>query len=384
MLAVLVFSFAPLVWGLVPQAAAAPDTLSAAVDTLGVFDLAARTSAARTLRRANPETVAPLLDRAARQHRDSYTRFRAFVLLAGLDASATARLARDLVRDRDDRVRTVAYQWFESHRDAGVLPTLLEALPKETSQFVRPALTRTLAAYGDDVRVRQALAPLVNRGEDLFRGSVIEALGTYKATYALSDIIAVAKLEGPLQDDAIAAIGWMGDAEGRAALATLQSSAPRELQPDVSAALCLLGVDCAAREAFLRQTLDFAATTDGYQPLLRSAVRGLGLLALSGRTEALSALFAAAAPSRAEPVRESIALGIGLVALRAPQTLLQALQDEAQLDGPIGLLLDAFDMLSEDFAEEQFYVEIRRAFWAAPEGSMRRRTAEALIQKLEF
>jgi hypothetical protein len=41
-------------------------------------------------------------------------------------------------------------------------------------------------------------------------------------------------------------------------------------------------------------------------------------------------------------------------------------------------------MLSEDFDEEQFYVAIRSQYWAAAEGSTERRTAERLIQKLEF
>src|SRR6186997_2742084 len=147
------------------QAAVETNALNAAVDALGVFDLNQRTAAARTLRRAAPEVAVPLLERAARQHRDSYTRFRAFVLLTGFNQPSTAALARDLVADRDDRVRTAAYQWFEYHRDASVLPVLLEALPRETSEFVRPALTRTLAAYGEDARVRQVLVPLVTRGE---------------------------------------------------------------------------------------------------------------------------------------------------------------------------------------------------------------------------
>ena len=41
-------------------------------------------------------------------------------------------------------------------------------------------------------------------------------------------------------------------------------------------------------------------------------------------------------------------------------------------------------MLSEDFEEERFFVEMRRAYWAAAAGSARRRVTEALIQKLEF
>ena len=50
----------------------------------------------------------------------------------------------------------------------------------------------------------------------------------------------------------------------------------------------------------------------------------------------------------------------------------------------LGLLQDAFDMLSEDFKEEQFFAAIRKAHWEAPADSPRRRAAEALIQALEF
>ena len=48
------------------------------------------------------------------------------------------------------------------------------------------------------------------------------------------------------------------------------------------------------------------------------------------------------------------------------------------------LLRDAFDMLEEDYAEERFYAAVRRAFWAAPEGSPERRAAQTLITALEF
>ena len=53
------------------QAAGETTALSAAVDALGVFDLNRRTAAARTLRRAAPEAAVPVLEQAARQHRDS-------------------------------------------------------------------------------------------------------------------------------------------------------------------------------------------------------------------------------------------------------------------------------------------------------------------------
>ena len=48
------------------------------------------------------------------------------------------------------------------------------------------------------------------------------------------------------------------------------------------------------------------------------------------------------------------------------------------------LLRDAFDMVAEDFEEERFYVSVRRAYWAAPEGSTRRSVAAQLIDVLEF
>ena len=384
MLAGLLLGFILLAQDFAPAPVASEATLTAAIGNLGSFDFATRTEGARVLRRAPAQLTVPLLERAVRENTNSYTRFRAFVLLTGSDVPAvSSRLARDMLRERDDRVRTTAYQWFERHPDPDVLPLLLEALPGETSEFVRPALTRTLAAYGDDPRVRLALVPLVSRGEDLFRGSLIDALGSFKARYALGEIGAVARLDGPLQDDAVSAIGRIGASDSVDLLANLQASAPRELQPTVSAALCLVGIDCAAREEYLRQTLEFAAANDGYQPLLRGAVHAIGLLATAGRPHALASLFEAGAVAR-EQARGPIALGIGVVALRNPAILLQVLEARTALDGPIDLLVQAFDLLSEDFEEEQFYSVLRREFWAAPAGSARRRVAETLIQRLEF
>ena len=62
-------------------------------------------------------------------------------------------------------------------------------------------------------------------------------------------------------------------------------------------------------------------------------------------------------------------LGVGLVALRNPAFCLTVLGDAHDREPAIEVLRDAFDMLAEDFEEERFYVTIRRAFWAAPEGS---------------
>ena len=147
------------------------------------------------------------------------------------------------------------------------MPRLLAALEREEAEFVRPALTRTLAAYGADAKVRQALTGLVMRGQDLFRAVVIEALGEYKAGYALQPIMDVARLDGPLQDDAVLAIGRIGDKRGLTVLADLQRVARRNLQPSIAAAICLIGSNCGSHVGYLLDTLKFALSNPGYQEL---------------------------------------------------------------------------------------------------------------------
>jgi hypothetical protein len=80
-----------------------------------------------------------------------------------------------------------------------------------------------------------------------------------------------------------------------------------------------------------------------------------------------------------------MALGLATVAVRAPAAVLDAVAAQpADAERTVELLLEGFDMLSEDLEEERFYAEIRRAYWAAPEGAARRLAAEMLIQRLEF
>jgi HEAT repeat protein len=335
------------------------------------------------LRRTDATVAAPALASAAERHPDEYVRFRAFVLLSAVDGPTASRVARAVLGDRNDRLRMAAYQWFERHPDPEILPALLEALPREGSEFVRPALTRALAAHGSDSRVQAVLTPLVIKGEDFFRGSVITALGDYQARYALQPIVDVARLDGPLQDDAVTAIGRIGDPSARTALAALQTSAARDVQPSISAALCLLGVDCAARLRFLRDTAAFAVANEGQLPLLRSTMHALGVLAIAGRLDAMAALMDAAdgAPVHA---REAVSFALAAAAMRAPGVLLTTLEGRRDALQVGELLLEGFDILSEDFEEEQFFAETRRAYWAAAAGTARRSAAEAIIQKLEF
>lgn len=360
-----------------------PAQLKSAIDLLGSVDFPIRMDAARTVRRADAAMAVPALIEAVNSHADAYVRFRALVVLSGFNDPRIADVMLKSLDERNDRVRATAYGWFEHHQDLRVVPRLLTALEREEAEFVRPALTRTLAAYGADTKVRQALTGLVMRGQDLFRAVVIEALGEDKADYALQPILDVARLEGPLQDDAVLAIGRIGDKRGLAVLSDLQRTASRNLQPSIAAAICLIGSNCVSHVGYLLDTLKFALANPGYQELLRATANGLAAVAVAGNPEAASALFERGGPTR-DPERAAIALALGTIAIRNTPVTMKVLEQQAQLDPAIELLREAFDMLEEDLEEEQFFVAVRRAYWAAAAGSPARKVAAALIQRLEF
>ena len=357
--------------------------LKSAIDNLGKFDAPTRTSAARTVRRAPAAQAVPALMEAAAGHADGYVRFRALVLLSGFNDPRARDAMSAALDDPNDRLRAVAYAYFERNPEPGMAARLLKALDKEESEFVRPALTRALAAYGGDAKVRVAMTSLVLRGQDLFRSAVIEALGDYRATYALTPLMDVAKLDGPLQEDAVLALGKLGDKRALEVLAPLQKSAPRVRQPAIASAICLLGTNCESHQKFVVDTLTFAMKNIGFQDLLRAAARGLGTLAAAGREDAASTLIDLGASAR-DPERSPIALALGTVALRNTPLMLKLLGSRSDSRDGVLLLRDAFDMLEEDFEEERFFATVRRAYWQAPGGSPTRKIADALIQTLEF
>jgi len=384
-----------LAWLLVPQApvagGAAPQErepitsaqLKAAIDKLGTVDYPVRMDAARTVRRAASAMAVPALVQAVDEHADGYVRFRALVLLSGFNDPRTRDVMIDAVLSPNDRLRTVAYSYFEHNPDPQVLPRLFDALAREESEFVRPALTRALAASGKDLRVRDVMNGLVLKGQDFFRSAVIEALGDYRASYALANLTEVARLEGPLQDDAVVAIGKIGDKASLAVLAGLQRTAPRPVQPSIATAICLLGVNCSSHQAYLEDTLRFAIANPGFQDLLRAAASGLAAIAIAGGDEAFTTLVQQGVPAR-DPARSPIALALGAVALRRTPLVLKALEAATDPQPALLLLRDAFDMLEEDLEEERFFVTVRRGYWQAAEGSPARKVAAALIQTLEF
>jgi HEAT repeat protein len=361
----------------------APQQIKDAIDQLARIDYGIRMAAARRIRRAPADSVVPALIEAVQAHPDGYSRFRSLVLLSGFNDPRTRDVMARAMSDKNDRLRAVAYGYFEHDIDPEIVPRMLDALTTEHSEFVRPALTRALAAYATDSRVREALTGLVMKGQDFFRSAVIEAVGDYKGAYALSALTQVAKLDGPLQDDAVLALGKVGDKKSLEVLAGLQRSAPRNVQPAIAAAICLLGVNCSSHLNFLEQSLRFGMENNGYEPLLRASASGLAAIAIAGNADVAAMLVQRGVPSR-DPGRAAIALALGAVALRNTPLMLTVLPKQPDPAPAIALLGEAFDMLEEDLEEERFYVAVRRAYWSGAQDAAVRKVAAALIQALDF
>ena len=371
-----------------PQAVS-PAQLKAAIDKLGDLDYTTRTNASRTIRRTPSAQAVPALMQAVSEHGDGYVRYRALVLMTGFNDPRAAGAMREALASPNDRLRSAAYRFFEHHPDRSTIAPFVAALGTEQGEFVRPSLVRALAAIGSKIpdsegsAVRAALVKEAGRGEDYFRSAVIEALGDYKAAYAFDTLVAIARLEGPLQDDAALALGRIGDKRALETLAGLQRSAPRQTQPSIAAAICLLGINCETHRNFLAETLKFADRNLGFQELLRGAAMGLGALGVAGHAEAADTLFAVGIPSR-DPTRAPIALALGTIALRNATVLLPVIERHPDRDQAMSLLAEGFDMLEEDLDKERFFALARRTYWESPQGSPRRALMQSLIGKLDF
>ena len=367
-----------------PQSTPAAE-VAASIGRLGDLDFPTRMQAARVVRRTEAAVVVPVLLQTAREHADGYVRFRALVLLTGFNDPRIAEVMREASASPNDRLREVAFGYFEQHPDATLASRWLKALDEETGEFVRPALVRALAALAStQPEVRTALIRDARRGVDYFRSTVIEALGDYRVGEAVPTLLDIATVDGPLQDDAILALGRIGDRGALRTMVALQRSGPETLQPTLAAAFCLLEQNCERHITYLREVLGFAEGRAGYQELLRAAAAGLGALGAAGRSDALTALLSAGIPSRQEALRAPAALALGLVALRNTPLIVTVLEAHAERPEAIRLLAEGFDMLEEDLEEERFYVAVRRTYWSAPEGSARRAVCDELIRALEF
>ena len=358
--------------------AAAPD-LKQNIANLSSLDFPVRMQAARLIRRTMEAEAVPALREAARRDANEFVRYRALVLLTAFNDRETRDLMREFIRDRNDRIREVAYKWFERNPDPSLAGTLITSLQTEESEFVRPALVGALAALGSDPSVQRAMIAEVPRGLDFFRSAVIEALGRHRAVYAVDSIAATSKLEGPLQDDALLALGRIGGTRATAAIAEFTGGTPEAAQM-IRGVRCLLGNFCAEQITAL---VAAASSEEGRPSTIRGALDALEAVAQNRNEAALSALFELAKNSA---LRESVAVAVASVALRQADWTVERI---GAADGPtresaISMLKDGFDSLEEDFAEEQFFASVRSGYWRSADGSAGRSLAATLIQRLEF
>lgn len=358
--------------------AAAPD-LKQNITNLASLDFPVRMQAARLIRRTAETQAVPALREAARRDSNEFVRYRALVLLTAFNDRGTRDLMHELMRDRNDRVREVAYKWLERNPDPQLADALVMALQTEQSEFVRPALVGALAALGSDQTVQRAMLAEIGRGLDFFRSAVIEALGRHRAVYAVDGIAATSKLEGPLQDDSILALGRIGGTRATMAIREFSGGTPEAVQM-VRGVRCLIGEMCAEHIAAL---VAAASSDEGRPSTIRGALDALEAVAQNRNEAALSALFTLAKNSA---LRENVAVAVASVALRQPDWIVERLNaaDAPTRESAITMLKDGFDSLEEDFAEEQFFASVRAGYWRATDGSAGRSLAETLIRRLEF
>lgn len=343
---------------------------------LGDFDDARRIGAARALRRLPPDEAGQALIDTIAKSRDEYARFRAFVLLTAFNDPRTPDVVRTALRDRNDRLREGAYAWLERHPDRALTDTLLAAIETEQGEFVRPSLIRAVVVLDASDRVRTTLVREIARGLDIYRSAVIAALGERRAAYAVEGIAAAAAQDGPLQDDAVMALGKIGGAKALQVLSSLSTKSPA-LTLKIATAICMAKDDCASHRDRLIRDAATARVAD-------AAVSGLALLAARGDATALSALATAATTSK--DVAAEAGIGMASVALKQPLHLLEWLvaQPAGARDAVIARLHEAFDLLEADLDEERFFASMRAAYWQAADASDARTVAAALIDKLEF
>lgn len=356
--------------------------LAANIGRLSALDYPTRMNAARTIRRLPAAEAVPALMEAVKTHRDEFVRYRAFIVLSSFNDRGMPAFVGGLLRDPNDRLREVVFKWLEANPNPAMIPTLLEALQAEQAEFVRPAVVSALAAVGDDARVQRVLVADVNRGLDFFRGAVIDALGRRKAAYAVDAITGVAGLQGPLQDDAIIALGRIGGPRASAALKTLAAdpSTPA-LGLTIRAAQCIAGESC---DVAIKTIVDSVSAASPSAAVVRAGMAGLTAVAASGNHAATAALVTIA--DRGGVLRDLAAIGLGTAAIMMPDFLIGWLDrvPDATRETAVGLLKDGFDDLEEDFGEEQFFAVARATYWKSADGSGTRTLASLLIQRLEF
>ena len=356
--------------------------VDALIDQLGAFDVDRRISAARAVRRAPGMVALPALVDAAAGHADGFIRARALVLLSGYDDPRVADQMEQAISDPNDRLRAIAYQYFERHPEPRLAAAFVKALEAETSELARPALVRALAAHGSDARVQQVVLRQLERNHEAGRGVLLDALGEHKAAYATGAIRAVAAGDGPDRAHAVLALGRIGDRTAAALAGETRGGSP-DVSLAAAAAGCLLGVDCEPHRRRLVEALTTRERLVGFEPLLDHAAAGLSAMAAHGDAVAGRALVDAGLAGD-QATRAAAASALAALAARMPDRAVTMLLGHPDRQRAIALVREGFEMRHEAFEQEQFGARLRAAYFAEPEQSARRDLLQALVNEMEF
>src|SRR6188472_3336770 len=101
---------------------ATPEQIRAAIDKLGDLDYPTRMAAGRTVRRAPSGQAVPALLQAVSEHTDGFIRFKALILLTGFNDPRTLDAMETAMVSPNDRLREVAYAYFEQNPRPVLLP----------------------------------------------------------------------------------------------------------------------------------------------------------------------------------------------------------------------------------------------------------------------
>jgi hypothetical protein len=183
-------------------------------------------NAARLIRRASAAQAVPALVEAARRHPDEYVRNRAFILLTGFNDRGTADLAKGLIRRSKRSTARERVQVVRAAPGPAARAQLARRITVRNRGVRASGSDRRADGVDQDPQVQRALVTRSGRGLD-FSAARHRRSGRRHAAYAVDAIAPMTRDEGPLQQDAVLAIGRIGGPKADGILTAVTGATPR-------------------------------------------------------------------------------------------------------------------------------------------------------------
>jgi hypothetical protein len=314
---------------------ASPEQIRAAIDKLADLDYDTRMAAARTIRRAPSAQSRAGAAAGGQRARGRLRSLPGADLLTGYSRSAHSKTHGARCVSPNDRLREVAYAYFEQNPRPPLAPKMLAALDKEEGEFVRPAPgAGPLRRCRRSRKVAAVLDSDAAPGLDFF-AAPYRASATTRSPPHIPRLIEIAKSDGPLQDDS--GDGARQDlrqdrasAPCGAAAVRAEGNAPPRLPPPSAVGHQLFGSRRLSRkDAHLRGHLSGLPVPAFAAPPLDSATS-------PGRASRKPCGSCSRRRALAGSGPRAVTLAVGLVALRNTPLMLKTLQARADQTPPSG------------------------------------------------